>query len=187
MSSWFRDYVYIPLGGSHCGLAKQLRNIAVVWLLTGFWHGASWNFVLWGVYFGILLILEKLFLLRLTAKLPQALRHLYALLLISFSWPIFGFENIGQGAVWIRAMLGGSTFCDQSALYLLVSYLPRLLLCALTATPLGRRLYQRLCGPRLGSVRLQTLLECSGMLCLVLLSMPYLVSGSYNPFLYFRF
>ncbi len=187
MSSWFRDYVYIPLGGSHCGLAKQLRNIAVVWLLTGFWHGASWNFVLWGVYFGILLILEKLFLLRLTAKLPQTLRHLYALLLISFSWPIFGFENIGQGAVWIRAMLGGSTVCDQSALYLSVSYLPMLQLCALAATPLGHRLYQRLCGPRLGSVRLQTLLECSGMLCLVLLSMAYLVSGSYNPFLYFRF
>ena len=214
MSSWFRDYVYIPLGGSRCGLAKQLRNIAVVWLLTGFWHGASWNFVLWGVYFGILLILEKLCLLRLTAKLPQALRHLYALLLISFSWPIFGFENIRQGVVWIRAMLGGSTLCDQSALYLLVSYLPMLLLCALAATPIGHRLYQRLCGtapcttdvpvmataaqkraavpnmacgPQLRSVRLQSLLECSGMLCLVLLSMAYLVSGSYNPFLYFRF
>ena len=214
MSSWFRDYVYIPLGGSRCGLAKQLRNIAVVWLLTGFWHGASWNFVLWGVYFGILLILEKLCLLRLTAKLPQALRHLYALLLISFSWPIFGFENIRQGVVWIRAMLGGSTLCDQSALYLLVSYLPMLLLCALAAMPIGHRLYQRLCGtapcttdvpvmataaqkraavpnmacgPRLRSVCLQTLLECSGMLCLLLLSMAYLVSGSYNPFLYFRF
>ncbi len=214
MSSWFRDYVYIPLGGSRCGLAKQLRNIAVVWLLTGFWHGASWNFVLWGVYFGVLLILEKLFLLHMTAKLPQALRHLYALFLISFSWPIFGFENIGQGAVWIRTMLGGGTVCDQSALYLLVSYLPMLLLCALAATPLGHRLYQRICGPAsntaaapvlpavtqkhaaapslphgplLGSVRLQTLLECSGMLCLVLLSMAYLVSGSYNPFLYFRF
>ncbi len=204
MSSWFRDYVYIPLGGSRCGLAKQLRNIAVVWLLTGFWHGASWNFVLWGVYFGVLLILEKLCLLRLTAKLPQALRHLYALFLISFSWPIFGFENIAQGTVWIRAMLGSGTFCDQSALYLLVSYLPMLLLCALAATPFGHRLYQRICGPAsataaasalprpprsplLGSVRLQTLLECSGMLCLVLLSMAYLVSGSYNPFLYFRF
>ena len=214
MSSWFRDYIYIPLGGSRCGLAKQLRNIAVVWLLTGFWHGASWNFVLWGVYFGILLILEKLCLLRLTAKLPQALRHLYALLLISFSWPIFGFENIRQGVVWIRAMLGGSTLCDQSALYLLVSYLPMLLLCALAAMPIGHRLYQRLCGtapcttdvpvmataaqkraavpnmacgPRLRSVCLQTLLECSGMLCLLLLSMAYLVSGSYNPFLYFRF
>ena len=160
--------------------------------------------MLWGVYFGVLLILEKLCLLRLTAKLPQALRHLYALFLISFSWPIFGFENIAQGTVWIRAMLGSGTFCDQSALYLLVSYLPMLLLCALAATPFGHRLYQRICGPAsataaasalprpprsplLGSVRLQTLLECSGMLCLVLLSMAYLVSGSYNPFLYFRF
>lgn len=88
MGTWFRDYVYIPLGGNKGGLAKQLRNIAIVWLLTGFWHGASWNFVLWGVYFGILLVLEKLFLLRWLKKLPNPLRHIYALVLVTMSYEL---------------------------------------------------------------------------------------------------
>ena len=94
MGTWFRDYVYIPLGGNKGGLAKQLRNIAIVWLLTGFWHGASWNFVLWGVYFGILLVLEKLFLLRWLKKLPNPLRHIYALVLVTMSWTFFAFTDI---------------------------------------------------------------------------------------------
>ena len=97
ISPWghgFRDYVYIPLGGNKGGLAKQLRNIAIVWLLTGFWHGASWNFVLWGVYFGVLLVAEKLFLLRWLKKLPNPLRHIYALVLVTMSWTFFAFTDI---------------------------------------------------------------------------------------------
>ena len=94
MGTWFRDYVYIPLGGNKGGLAKQLRNIAIVWLLTGFWHGASWNFVLWGVYFGVLLVAEKLFLLRWLKKLPNPLRHIYALVLVTMSWTFFAFTDI---------------------------------------------------------------------------------------------
>ena len=207
MGSWFRDYVYIPLGGNRGSLAMQLRNIAIVWILTGFWHGASFNFVLWGIYFGLLLIIEKLFLMKRLEKLSNGVQHIYALFFISFSWPIFGFEEISAGAGWIMAMLGGSTLYDSASLYLLLSYAPMLILCALAATELGSKVYQRFneklakmqdgerskalggCDASTGngSTRLGLFADCGGMLCLLLLSMAYLISGSYNPFLYFRF
>ena len=95
MGTWFRDYVYIPLGGNRKGLAIQLRNIAIVWLLTGFWHGASWNYVLWGVYFGLLLILEKFFLMDKLKKIPACIGHIYALLCVAVGWVLFAFEDIG--------------------------------------------------------------------------------------------
>ena len=184
MGTWFRDYVYIPLGGNKGGLAKQLRNIAIVWLLTGFWHGASWNFVLWGVYFGILLVLEKLFLLRWLKKLPNPLRHIYALVLVTISWTLFAFTEISKGAAWCKAMLSGVLF-DSSSLYLLLTYGPMLAICALAATPLGKRCYEKL-NSRLGP-RALTVVDCGGLLCVLVMAAAYLVSGSYNPFLYFRF
>ena len=184
MGTWFRDYVYIPLGGNRGGLAKQLRNVAVVWLLTGFWHGASWNFVLWGAYFGALLILEKLFLLRWLPKLPGGLRHLYAVFLVTLGWTLFAFPDLSRAFVWCRAMFSGVLW-DTGSLYLLVTYGPMLLLCALAAAPLGKGLYDRV-NARLGQ-RALTLADCGGLLCLLVLSAAYLVSGSYNPFLYFRF
>ena len=184
MGTWFRDYVYIPLGGNKGGLAKQLRNIAIVWLLTGFWHGASWNFVLWGVYFGILLVLEKLFLLRWLKRLPAVLRHLYALTLVTVSWTLFAFTDIGAGFAWLKAMFSGVLF-DSSSLYLLLTYGPMLAICALAATPLGKRCYEGM-NARLGQGAL-ALIDCGGLLCVLTMSMAYLVSGSYNPFLYFRF
>ena len=184
MGTWFRDYVYIPLGGNKGGLAKQLRNIAIVWLLTGFWHGASWNFVLWGVYFGILLVLEKLFLLRWLKKLPNPLRHICALVLVTISWTLFAFTEISKGAAWCKAMLSGVLF-DSSSLYLLLTYGPMLLICALAATPLGKRFYKKL-GTRLGQ-RALAAADCGGLACVLVMAAAYLVSGSYNPFLYFRF
>ena len=184
MGTWFRDYVYIPLGGNKGGLAKQLRNIAIVWLLTGFWHGASWNFVLWGVYFGVLLVLEKLFLLRCLKRLPAVLRHIYALVLVTISWTLFAFTEISKGAAWCKAMLSGVLF-DSSSLYLLLTYGPMLAICALAATPLGKRFYKKL-GTRLGQ-RALTVVDCGGLLCVLVMAAAYLVSGSYNPFLYFRF
>ena len=184
MGTWFRDYVYIPLGGNKGGLAKQLRNIAIVWLLTGFWHGASWNFVLWGVYFGILLVLEKLFLLRWLKRLPAVLRHIYALALVTISWTLFAFTEISKGAAWCKAMLSGVLF-DSSSLYLLLTYGPMLAICALAATPLGKRFYEKL-GTRLGQ-RALTVVDCGGLACVLVMAAAYLVSGSYNPFLYFRF
>ena len=184
LGTWFRDYVYIPLGGNQGGLAKQLRNIAIVWLLTGFWHGASWNFVLWGAYFGVLLVLEKLFLLRWLRKLPAALRHIYALALVTVSWTLFAFPDIARGFAWGKAMFSGKLY-DSGSLYLLLTYGAMLALCALAATPLGKRCYEKL-NSRLGQ-RALTAADCGGLLCTLTMSMAYLVSGSYNPFLYFRF
>ena len=184
MGTWFRDYVYIPLGGNHGGLKKQLRNIAIVWLLTGFWHGASWNFVLWGVYFGALLVLEKLFLLQLLKRLPAALRHIYTLVLVTISWTFFAFTDIAKGLSWLKAMFCGTLF-DSGSLYLLLTYGAMLVICALAATPLGKRCYEKL-SARLGQ-RTLSAVDCGGLLCVLVMAAAYLVSGSYNPFLYFRF
>ena len=184
MGTWFRDYVYIPLGGNKGGLTKQLRNIAIVWLLTGFWHGASWNFVLWGVYFGVLLVLEKLFLLRWLKRLPAVLRHIYALVLVTISWTLFAFTEISKGAAWCKAMFSGVPF-DGGSLYLLLTYGPMLAICALAATPLGKRFYEKI-GTRLGQ-RALTVVDCGGLACVLVMAAAYLVSGSYNPFLHFRF
>ena len=117
MGTWFRDYVYIPLGGNKGGLAKQLRNIAIVWLLTGFWHGASWNFVLWGVYFGVLLVAEKLFLLRWLKKLPNPLRYIYALVLVTMSWTFFAFTDIGVWSQRNRRFSAGKFYAFRAALW----------------------------------------------------------------------
>ena len=184
MGTWFRDYVYIPLGGNRGGLTKQLRNIAIVWLLTGLWHGASWNFVLWGVYFGVLLAAEKLFLLRWLKKLPAVLQHIYALVLVTVSWTLFAFTNVTTGFMWLKAMFSGRLY-DSASLYLLLTYGLMLAVCALAATPLCKRFYEKL-NSRLGQ-RALTAADCGRLLCVLVMSMAYLVSGSYNPFLYFRF
>lgn len=185
MGTWFRDYVYIPLGGNRCGLAVQLRNIAVVWLLTGFWHGASWNYVLWGVYFGALLIAEKFFLLEKLKKAPLV-GHVYTVFCILISWVLFSFEDMAKGAAYFKAMFGfGAGLCNSTALYELASYLPLLGICAVAATPLAARLYRKLNEKCASAV--MTLADASGIACGMLLSTAYLISGSYNPFLYFRF
>ena len=186
LGRWFRDYVYIPLGGNRRGLPAQLRNVAVVWLLTGFWHGASWNFVLWGTYYGVLLILEKLFLLKLMDKMPRALRHLYTLFAVLVGWALFAFDDLGAGMRYLGAMFGaGAGFVNSGAAYYALSYLPLILLCAAASTTLFGFLYRKFAekcgeGPTLA---LDTLRVAS----FTLLSMAYIVSGTYNPFLYFRF
>ena len=185
MGTWFRDYVYIPLGGNRKGLAVQLRNIAIVWLLTGFWHGASWNYVLWGIFYGVILIFEKFFLLKRLQKIPAFFAHLYALLCISVGWVLFGFEKIGTGWTYLKAMFGSVSFCNTQTVYQLLSYLPLLLLCALAATPLGTKAYRRLnekCG-----AALMTTADVTGLVVVTGLAVAFLISGSYNPFLYFRF
>ncbi len=185
MGTWFRDYVYIPLGGNKKGLAVQLRNIGIVWLLTGFWHGASWNYVLWGVYFGIILIVEKFFLLEKLKNAPAALGHVYTLLCVAVSWVLFSFENISEGWAFFKVMLGGAAFCSSGTVYQLLSYLPLLLVCAVAATPLGSSLYRSFnekCGAGLTAAA-----DLGGIAAISALSMAFLISGSYNPFLYFRF
>ncbi len=189
LSSWFKEYVYIPLGGNRKGVPKQIRNILIVWLLTGFWHGASWNFVVWGLYFGVLLILEKLFLLRFLEKLPAFFRHVYTMLLVMLGWAIFSFDSLKDGLSYIRALFGGygQLVWDWDGLYLLYTNIALLLIAAVGSTPLPQKLWNRLSGRLAGhpvSVgAMETCLVAAGML----LSIAFLVDASYNPFLYFRF
>lgn len=186
LGAWFRDYVYIPLGGNRRGLPIQLRNIAIVWLLTGFWHGASWNFVLWGLFYGLLLVCEKCFLLKRLERAPALVGHVYTLFVVLLGWVLFAFDELGAGLAFLRVLFGGgAAFTSRWTSYQLLSSLPLLLICALASTPLMKRLYDALrakCG--------QAVLLSVDLFRLVLLwglSVAFLISGSYNPFLYFRF
>ena len=186
MGTWFRDYVYIPLGGNRRGFKIQLRNIAIVWLLTGFWHGAAWNYVLWGIFYGLLLMLEKFFLLEKLKKFPAAVARLYTLLCVLVGWGLFAIEDFSKLGGYFGAMFGaGAGFCDNNTLWQLSSYLPLLGICLAASTPLASKLYGWLrekCVPAA-----ITAADSLGVVCGMLLSTAYLVSGSYNPFLYFRF
>ncbi len=184
LSSWFRDYVYIPLGGNRLGFAKQIRNIAIVWLCTGLWHGASWNFVLWGAWFGILLICEKLFLLKLFAKLPRFVSHLWALLCAWFGWVIFAHDSsLGELGTFIKALFGANGFADDRSLWLLSNYALLFIIAAIASTPLMKKLWKKLEPvPVLSSV-----LRILFLATIFILSCAYITSSTYNPFIYFRF
>ena len=185
LGTWFRDYVYIPLGGNRRGKWCQLRNILIVWFLTGFWHGAAWNFICWGLYFGALLILEKLWLLERLQK-HKLLSHVYVLLAVVFGFVLFDAGSLQGAFGCIRGMLGlgGLPMVSSEAVYLLRSNALLLLVAAVGATGL----------PKAGFDRIQkrwpqgAALLVPGSMCLVLLlCTAFLVDGSYNPFLYFRF
>ncbi len=182
LSSWFRDYVYIPLGGNRRGLGRQLMNLLIVWCLTGIWHGASWNYLLWGLYYALLLMLEKSFLLRRLEGGPRWLAHVYALFLVVVGWVLFSLEDLGQCAAYLAAMFGGgSGLVSSTFLYYLRSFGPSLVILILCATPLPRRVFDRL-PEKVRGCALPVLL-----LGVLVLATAYLVDGSYNPFLYFRF
>ncbi|MBQ2709843.1 MAG: MBOAT family protein, partial [Clostridia bacterium] len=186
LGSWFRDHVYIPLGGNRQGFAKQIRNICVVWLLTGLWHGASWNFVLWGVYFGVLLIIEKLFLLNILKKLPAAVSHVYTLLLVIISWAIFAIDDMGRLGQFIGAMFGaGGSFADANSLYLLATNAILFVILAVAATPAPKLLAGKLMA-KLGE-KPGAIVQNAAFIGIFVLSVAYIVDASYNPFLYFRF
>lgn len=188
LGTWFRDYVYIPLGGSRRSEAITYRNLAVVWLLTGLWHGASWNFVFWGAYFAGFLMVEKAFLLAWLQRLPRLFRHVYALGATAFSWVLFAFEDWPSIRQFWQAMLGRGSggSITPTDLYLLTNYGLLLVILVLAATPIPRQAVQRVLAidrhPRLAE------LLYPAFIALVLgLSTAYLVDASYNPFLYFRF
>lgn len=186
LGTWFRDYIYIPLGGNRKGLPVQIRNIAIVWLLTGFWHGASWNYVLWGVFYGALLMAEKLFLLKWLRKAPAFVGHIYTMFAVLLGWVLFAFEDFGKGAAFLKTMFGGGAgLISSNALYQLLSYLPLLVVCLVAATPLAKKLYEKL-SRKAGEGVLLTA-DSVRVAGIMLLSVAYLISGSYNPFLYFRF
>ena len=185
LSRWFRDYVYIPLGGNRKGMGKQLRNILIVWLLTGFWHGAAWNFLCWGLYFAALLILEKLVLLHFLEK-HRIFGHVYLLLVVVFGFVLFDAATLSGAWDCIRGMLGleGLPIASAEGLYLLRSNALLLILAALGATPLPKRIAKAL---EARCPKAAAILHPAALCALLLICTAYLVDGSYNPFLYFRF
>lgn len=186
LGSWFKEYVYIPLGGSKKGMGRTFFNIFVVWFLTGLWHGASVNFVLWGLYFCFFLIMEKTWLLKALQKLPRAVSHIYALLVIYFGWLLFAWEDIHGHRVYLKAMagIGSGGLISRESLYLLVSNIGLLFIMVVGCTSLPKRLVTK-CMKKDGIVTsLCMSIYVAGIL---LLSIAYLVNGTYNPFLYFRF
>ena len=187
LGTWFRDYVYIPLGGNRVGRARQLLNILVVWMLTGFWHGAAWNFVVWGLMFAVLLIMEKLWLLKPLSKC-RPLAHLYVVFFVVISFVIVNAENMGQALSDIGGLFGagGIPLVSAEAVYCLRSFALVLILAVLGATPLLRNGLVRLSQyPTAGKVL--NALEPFTLFVLLLVMTGYLVDGSFNPFLYFRF
>lgn len=180
LGTWFREYVYIPLGGNRCGPVRLVRNMLVVWFLTGLWHGASWNFVLWGLYFGVLLLLEKLVLANWLKRTPAIFQHLYALFFIVLGWVFFSFTDMETLGAFFQSLLGVHGVWESWTGYQLLSCLPLLIVAVIACTPLPRRLWQRL----IARVPLAVPVVCTISL---IACCAFLVDASYNPFLYFRF
>ena len=182
LGTWFREYLYIPLGGNRVSKPRLFFNLLVVWAATGIWHGASWNFLIWGLYFAVLLILEKAFLGKLLQKLPAALQHLYTLFLVLVSWAIFAVEDFGHMGAYLKAMFGlGGGLTNDNVSYYFFSFLPMLIIAAVASTPLAAKLWKRL--PEKPRLALLPILLLAGLV----FSTAYLVDATYNPFLYFRF
>ncbi|MCI5789313.1 MAG: MBOAT family protein [Tenericutes bacterium] len=188
LSSWFRDYVYIPLGGSRCGKKKLVRNILIIWMLTGFWHGASWNFIVWGLLFGVLLTIEKLVIGDKIEKIPKVIRHLYVLFVVMISFIIFNSNDIISAFHNISGLFGGGgeVFINDICLYYLNSYGLILLMACFGATPICKNLVEKISKNKTGK-KIINILEPVYLGVLLLIVTTYLIDGSYNPFLYFRF
>lgn len=183
LGTWFREYVYIPLGGNRKGLYRQIINIAVVWFLTGLWHGASWNFILWGLYFGVLLMIEKLFMLKVLKKAPAIISHIYSIIIIIFGWVLFYFENLNEMGIFLARMFGSDGFMMSGDISVkIISYIPLLIVSAITSTPLISKLYHKI-----KSKPILYVIDNAGCVLALLLCTAALVSSDYNPFLYYKF
>lgn len=183
LSTWFKEYVYIPLGGNRKGVKRQILNLLIVWGLTGLWHGAAYNFVLWGLYYGLLLILEKFVLEKFLDRLPSFVQHIYTLFIIIIGWGLFYFTDVGQlGEFMVDLFNFGNGICGDQAFNLIMSNLPMLIIAAVASTPLATMLYTRFEHTRF--MWIPETLYCMGVLAV---STASLVNQSYNPFLYFRF
>ncbi len=187
LGTWFRDYVYIPMGGNRKGRTRQLFHILVVWMLTGFWHGAAWNFIIWGLYFAVLLTVEKMWLLKRLEK-SRIFSHVYTLFLVMISFVIFNAENLGQAFSDIAGLFGagGIPLVSAEAVYYLRSFGLVLLAGGIGATPAVGSLFGKISGNPTGG-RVLNLMESVMLAGLLLVMTAYLVDGSFNPFLYFRF
>jgi len=190
LSTFFKDYVYIPLGGNRKGKIKHIRNILIVWLLTGFWHGAAWNFLFWGLYYGILLLIEKFFLKKYLDKLPNVIKHIYAIFFILIGWCIFAFDDTKQLITYLGNMFGQNQLplINQETLYYLVTNGMLIVIGIILSTPLIKRISNRLA--RKNNQKTQMIAFFITLIIytsIFILSVSYLVDSAYNPFLYFRF
>lgn len=183
LSTWFKEYVYIPLGGNRRGVKRQIINLLIVWGLTGLWHGASWNFLLWGLYYGLLLILEKFVLKKFLDKLPSFLQHIYTMIIVIIGWGLFKFTTISElGSCFADMFNFANGICGAEAYTLIISYLPIIIVAAIASTPLAAKLYSRF-----SNTRYIWIAEVIFCLIILVISTASLVKQSYNPFLYFRF
>ena len=185
LSTWFKEYLYIPLGGNRRGLARQALNLLIVWALTGFWHGAGWNFVMWGLYYFLILFIEKLFLLKALDKLPKLLRHVYALLLIVIGWVIFASDDVSVLLPYLGSMFGANGAVGGMDVYTLTTKAVLIVICCIASTQLPKKLFLSCTGAM--NEKAAFVLKSVLTLALLALSMVFLIGDSYNPFLYFRF
>ncbi len=189
LGTWFREYVYIPLGGNRVSRGKFIRNILIVWMLTGIWHGADWSFLLWGLYFGIILLVEKLFLKKYLRRLPGAVQHIYTMLLIMLGWYIFTISDTASGIRFIRSLFGlaGNGFAGGETLYLLYNNALMMITLILGSTTLPKTVAGRVLDSVSDKEALTIVLRGMFYAGVFILSVAYLVDATYNPFLYFRF
>lgn len=188
LGTWFKDYVYIPLGGNRDGKYKQIRNILIVWLLTGIWHGANWTFLIWGLLFGIILIIEKIFLNKFMEKLPSFIKRIYVLFIVMILFIIFNAENMSVALTNIKGLFGmnGEVFVNDYTLHYLKSYLPLLIIAFFGATPFIKILIDKLRKNKYAN-NIINILEPILIVMILVVVTSYLIDNSYNPFLYFRF
>ena len=175
LGQWFRDYVYIPLGGNRKGTKRWLLNIFIVWMLTGLWHGAYYNFVLWGIYFGLILLIEKLYIYEKLSKLPNFVQHFYVLFLVSMSWVLFEVMDVNDIFIYIKSMIINANIIDSTFTYLFISNLFIIVFSILSATPIFEKYISN------------KLIKKSIVLIGFIISICFLIDASFNPFLYFRF
>ncbi len=185
MTTWFREYIYIPLGGNRVSKGRWLFNIFAVWFCTGLWHGASWNFVLWGLFFAVFMVIEKLLLVKPLEKAPAFISHIYVLVIVTFSFVIFYNESLPEMGRWLMGMFGagGLPLFSSEVMYHIKSYGLLLVLAVIGATPIPKQMAEKLF-KRDKALAIAEFVACIGLL---LLSTAYLVDSSFNPFLYFRF
>lgn len=189
LSSWFRDYVYIPLGGNRCSRGRHIFNLLLVWFLTGLWHGANWTFLLWGLYYGLLLLLEKYPLRHAAPKVPSAVRRVITLILVILGWVLFRSDTAALAGQYLRAMFGWTGFSSGQAIYYLREFWPEFLCCILASLPIARALEKRFLGggakPRTVTAVRTVIMAFAALV--FLLSYMQLEYGGFNPFIYFQF
>lgn len=184
LSSWFRDYVYIPLGGNRTSRPRFIFNILFVWFLTGFWHGAGWNFIFWGLYYGILLLIEKFFLEKLLNKTFNWLKHIYVMLIVMVGWVLFDTSNLLMAKNTLAKMFGfgADIIAGEESLYYLRSYLVLFIIAIIGSTPFPKRI-----AAKFENMKAMVIVEPLYIAALLIISTAFLVDGSFNPFIYFRF